>query len=129
MVTSLVLIAPDLLLIDEPADEEGPYPFDEEPTTLEGWAKWNRHYWLRDWPGFLEFLFAQTFTEPHSTKPIEDAIGWGGQTDPQTSSVAWTRNGSTTGKTRCGSASRYAARPWSSRGRKTRSSGPHVGPP
>jgi pimeloyl-ACP methyl ester carboxylesterase len=83
-VAGLVLIAPDLLLTDDPAEEEGPYPFDEEPETLEGWARWNRHYWLRDWPGFLEFFFAQTFTEPHSTKQIEDAIGWGLQTDPQT---------------------------------------------
>ena len=82
-VAGLVLIAPDLLLTDDPAAEEGPYPFDEEPVTLEGWAKWNRHYFLRDWPGFLEFFFTQTFTEPHSTKQTEDAIGWGLQTDPQ----------------------------------------------
>jgi pimeloyl-ACP methyl ester carboxylesterase len=83
-VAGLVLIGPDLLLTDDPAAEEGPYPFDEEPETLEGWAKWNRHYFLRDWPGFVEFFFAQTFTEPHSTKQIEDAIGWGLQTDPYT---------------------------------------------
>ncbi len=83
-VAGLVLIAPDLLLTDDPAEEEGPYPFDEEPKTSEGWAKWNRHYWLRDWPGFLEFFFSETFTEPHSTKQIEDAIGWGAQTDPET---------------------------------------------
>jgi len=83
-VAGLVLIAPDLLLSDDPAEEEGPYPFDEEPQTLKGWAKWNRHYWLRDWPGFLEFFFTETFTEPHSTKQIEDAIGWGAQTDPET---------------------------------------------
>jgi pimeloyl-ACP methyl ester carboxylesterase len=83
-VAGLVLIAPDLLLTADPAEETGPYPFDEEPLTLEGWAKWNRHYWLCDWPGFLEFFFAQTFTEPHSTKQIEDAVGWGLQTDPQT---------------------------------------------
>jgi pimeloyl-ACP methyl ester carboxylesterase/predicted glycosyltransferase len=83
-VSGLALIAPDLLLTDEPADVEGPYPFDEEPQTVEGWAKWNRHYWLRDWPGFLEFFFTETFTEPHSTKQIEDAIGWGAQTDPET---------------------------------------------
>jgi pimeloyl-ACP methyl ester carboxylesterase len=82
-VAGLVLIGPDLLLTDDPAAEEGPYPFDAEPTTLEGWAKWNRHYFLRDWPGFVEFFFAQTFTEPHSTKQIEDAIGWSLETDPQ----------------------------------------------
>jgi pimeloyl-ACP methyl ester carboxylesterase len=83
-VAGLVLIGPDLLLTDDPAAEEGPYPFDEEPVTPEGWAKWNRHYFLRDWPGFVEFFFTQAFTEPHSTKQTEDAIGWGLQTDPQT---------------------------------------------
>jgi pimeloyl-ACP methyl ester carboxylesterase len=83
-VAGLVLIAPDLLLTDDPAEEEGPYPFDEELMTQEGWAKWNRHYFLRDWPGFVEFFFTQTFTEPHSTKQTEDAIGWALQTDPQT---------------------------------------------
>ena len=83
-VAGLVLIAPDLHLTDDPADEEGPYSFDEEPATLDGWAKWNRHYWVRDWPGFLDFFMTRIFTEPHSTKQIEDAIGWGLHTDPQT---------------------------------------------
>ena len=83
-VAGLVMIAPDLLLTDDPAAEEGPFSFDDEPATLDGWAKWNRHYWLRDWPGFLEFFFTRAFTEPHSTKQIEDAIGWGLETDPQT---------------------------------------------
>jgi pimeloyl-ACP methyl ester carboxylesterase len=84
-IAGLVLISSDLQLTAEPAEEEGPYDFDEEPAaTPAGWAKWNRRYWLRDWPGFLEFFFAQVFSEPHSTKQIEDAIGWGLQTDPQT---------------------------------------------
>ena len=30
----------------------------------------------RDYRGFLEFFFAEVFPEPHSTKQIEDAIGW-----------------------------------------------------
>ena len=51
--------------------------FDEELDTDEGWAKYNRHYWLSDYRGFLEFFFAQVFTEPHSTKQIEDCVGWG----------------------------------------------------
>ena len=83
-VSGLVLIAPDLLLTADPAEEEGPFPFEGEPETLDGWAKWNRRYWLRDWPGFLGFFFREMFTEPHSTKQIEDGIGWGLETDPQT---------------------------------------------
>ncbi len=83
-VTGLVMIAPDLLVSADPADEEGPYSFDDELPVQDGWAKWNRHYWLRDWPGFLDFFSTQTFTEPHSTKQIEDAVGWGLETDPET---------------------------------------------
>ena len=79
----LLLIAPDLQLTPEPGEKEGPYQFEEEPGTAEGWAKWNRHYWLRDWPGFLDFFFTQAFTEPHSTKQIEDAVGWGLETSPE----------------------------------------------
>ena len=51
--------------------------FDEELDTYEGWAKYNRHYWLSDYADFLSFFFSQIFTEPHSTKQIEDCIGWG----------------------------------------------------
>jgi pimeloyl-ACP methyl ester carboxylesterase/predicted glycosyltransferase len=60
------------------------YPWDEELDTDEGWAKYNRYYWLRDYRGFLEFFFSQMFTEPHSTKPIEDCVGWGLETTPET---------------------------------------------
>ncbi|MCP9487411.1 MAG: alpha/beta fold hydrolase [Gaiellaceae bacterium MAG52_C11] len=60
------------------------YAFDEEHDTDEGWAKYNSHFWSRSYREFLEFFFAQCFNEPHSTKPIEDAVGWGLETDPQT---------------------------------------------
>jgi pimeloyl-ACP methyl ester carboxylesterase/predicted glycosyltransferase len=50
----------------------------------EGWAKYNAHYWRRDYQAFLEFFIAQCLPEPHSTKQIEDAVGWGLQTDPET---------------------------------------------
>ncbi len=83
-VAGLVLIAPDLQLTPEPAEAEGSYSFDDELETQDRWAKWNRHYWLRDWPGFLDFFFRETFTEPHSSKQVEDAIAWASQTDPQT---------------------------------------------
>ena len=51
-------------------------PFDDELPTDEGWAKFNRHYWRRDYPGFARFFFEQMTTEPHSTKAVEDAAGW-----------------------------------------------------
>ena len=44
----------------------------------------NAHYWRRDFRGFLEFFFSNAFTEPHSTKQVEDAVGWGLETDPET---------------------------------------------
>ena len=52
--------------------------------TYEGWEKWNRHYWLEHYEDFVEFFISQIFTEPHSTKQREDAIGWALETDPET---------------------------------------------
>lgn len=68
----------------------GPHPsrvsfsFDAELPTDAGWAKYNRHYWHRDYRRFLEFFFGECVSEPHSTKPIEDCVGWGMETDPRT---------------------------------------------
>jgi pimeloyl-ACP methyl ester carboxylesterase len=59
-------------------------PWDEELGTDEGWAKYNRHYWLRDYAGFVEFFFGKIFREPHSTKEIEDCVGWGLETTAET---------------------------------------------
>jgi pimeloyl-ACP methyl ester carboxylesterase len=58
--------------------------FDDEQETYEGWDKYNRHFWRRDYRGFLEFFFAESLSEPHSTKPIEDCVGWGLDTDAET---------------------------------------------
>jgi pimeloyl-ACP methyl ester carboxylesterase/predicted glycosyltransferase len=60
------------------------HPFDEPLDTDEGWAKDNSHFWSRDYLAFLEFFFAKCFNEPHSTKQIEDCIGWALDTDPET---------------------------------------------
>jgi pimeloyl-ACP methyl ester carboxylesterase/predicted glycosyltransferase len=68
----------------EPLLERWEYAFAEQHDTDEGWAKYNRHYWLRDYVGFVEFFMSQIFTEPHSTKPIEDMVGWALETDAQT---------------------------------------------
>ena len=66
------------------APEARYFPWDKELDTDEGWAKYNRYYWLKDYRGFLEFFFSQMFNEPHSTKPIEDCVDWGLETDAQT---------------------------------------------
>ena len=68
----------------EALPERTVYEWEDELETEEGWAKYNRWYWLRDYRGFLEFFFSQMFTEPHSTKPIEDGIGWGLETTAET---------------------------------------------
>ncbi|MGD9704807.1 MAG: alpha/beta fold hydrolase [Acidimicrobiia bacterium] len=60
------------------------YAFDEPLDTTEGWAKYNSHYWQRDFPDFLEFFFGQMFSEAHSTKQIEDCVGWGLEVSPMT---------------------------------------------
>ncbi len=58
--------------------------FDERRDEHVGWGKWNRHYWVEHYGDFLEFFFSQCFTEPHSTKQREDAVGWGLETDAET---------------------------------------------
>jgi pimeloyl-ACP methyl ester carboxylesterase/predicted glycosyltransferase len=81
-VTGAVFIGPSLP-IDPPLAERDVIRFDERLETEDGWAKYNRHYWMKDYAGFLEFFFSRCFTEPHSTKPIEDCVGWGLETTPE----------------------------------------------
>jgi pimeloyl-ACP methyl ester carboxylesterase len=58
--------------------------WEDELDTEEGWAKYNKHYWLRDYRGFVEFFFGRLFAEPHSTKEIEDCVGWALETTGET---------------------------------------------
>jgi pimeloyl-ACP methyl ester carboxylesterase len=83
-VAGAVFIGPALPLGGLSADRAVAARFDEELLTDDGWAKYNRHYWLSDYRNFLEFFFEQCFSEPHSTKQIEDCVGWGLDTDPGT---------------------------------------------
>jgi pimeloyl-ACP methyl ester carboxylesterase/predicted glycosyltransferase len=50
----------------------------------EGWGRYNRYSWLRDYPGFLDFVFDQLVPEEHSTKLIEDLAAWGRGTSGET---------------------------------------------
>jgi pimeloyl-ACP methyl ester carboxylesterase len=82
-VAGAIFIAPSLPLakdFDRPAALKaflGPAPDDE------GWNKYNARYWRREYADFLAFFFGRCFTEAHSTKPIEDAVSWGAETDPE----------------------------------------------
>jgi pimeloyl-ACP methyl ester carboxylesterase/predicted glycosyltransferase len=51
--------------------------------SYEGWERYNAHYILEDVDGFVRLFFQRMFVEPHSTKQIEDAIGWAAETTPQ----------------------------------------------
>jgi pimeloyl-ACP methyl ester carboxylesterase/predicted glycosyltransferase len=61
-----------------------PPDFDEPKDSYEGWGKANRHYWLADYRGWVEFFMSQVFTEPHSIKQREDGVGWGLETTAET---------------------------------------------
>jgi hypothetical protein len=91
-VTGAVFICPAVPFA-APLEDRTRYPWDEVLPTDEGWAKDNFHYWLRDYRSFLEFFFSQMFTEPHSTKPVEDCIGWGLETTAETLIAAEIGNG------------------------------------
>jgi pimeloyl-ACP methyl ester carboxylesterase/predicted glycosyltransferase len=81
-VDGAVFIAPGLPLAPRHAGRD--IDFNKHHADDEGWHKLNRHSWLADFRGFLEFFFGHLYTEPHSTKQIEDCIGWGLETTPET---------------------------------------------
>jgi pimeloyl-ACP methyl ester carboxylesterase/predicted glycosyltransferase len=64
------------------------WAFAEDPAfwvqrdSYEGWEKRNAHYWREHYQDWLTFFMAQVFSEPHSTKAIEDAIAWANKTTP-----------------------------------------------
>ena len=54
------------------------------PPNLEGWNKYNATYWQCDYRGFVEWFSGEVFSEPHSTKGIDDLAGYGLGTTPDT---------------------------------------------
>jgi pimeloyl-ACP methyl ester carboxylesterase/predicted glycosyltransferase len=47
---------------------------------FEGWNKYNRDYWFANYPDFADHFMRQIFTEPHSTRQIEEGIDWASDT-------------------------------------------------
>ncbi len=79
-VTHLVLVGPAVRLSGAPRWDLA--SFHAEPLDSEGWHKYNAVHWRRDYADFVDFFCGQIFIEPHSTKQIEDMVGWGLETTP-----------------------------------------------
>ena len=47
---------------------------------FEGWNKFNRDYWMTNYPDFAAHFVGNIHSDPHSTKQIEDGIGWANET-------------------------------------------------
>jgi pimeloyl-ACP methyl ester carboxylesterase/predicted glycosyltransferase len=48
------------------------------------WGRMNALHWRDEYPEFAEWFITRCFPEPHSTKAIEDGVGWALDTDPET---------------------------------------------
>ena len=49
--------------------------------SFEGWGKYNKEYWLREYADFADFFMHNVFSERHSTKQLEDGIAWAAETE------------------------------------------------
>ncbi len=57
--------------------------FHQRHERYSGWTKLNANYFREDYLGWLDFFIAQMISEPHSTKGIADAYGWGLDAGPE----------------------------------------------
>ncbi|HEX5303661.1 MAG TPA: alpha/beta hydrolase [Streptosporangiaceae bacterium] len=86
-VLGAVFIAPTALLMP-PLAERRVQRFDEVIDDPVGWQTYNARYWKTHYPEFVTFFAGRIFTEPHSTKQVEDVTGWGLETDGETLTAA-----------------------------------------
>jgi pimeloyl-ACP methyl ester carboxylesterase len=83
-VLGAIFIAPAVPFAPAPAERRVVQRFDDVTERPVGWEKYNAHHWKADYRDFVEFFMGRIFTEPHSTKQYEDAVGWALETDPAT---------------------------------------------
>jgi pimeloyl-ACP methyl ester carboxylesterase/predicted glycosyltransferase len=57
-----------------------PRNFTAPRASFDGWEKYNRDYWHRQYPDFAEHFIRNICSEPHSTRQIEDGIEWANDT-------------------------------------------------
>lgn len=59
--------------------------FTAPPDRSSEWWRYNRQVWLEGgYEDFVRFFFSRMYSEPHSTKQIEDAVTWALDVEPQT---------------------------------------------
>ena len=61
-----------------------PAHFSEKREAFEGWNKYNRDYWLRDYEEFARFFLGNVNSDRHSTRQLEDALEWAADTSGET---------------------------------------------
>jgi pimeloyl-ACP methyl ester carboxylesterase len=84
-VLGAIFIAPGVPLAPPPLERMVVLQrFEEVVEDPVGWEKYNAHHWKANYRDFVEFFVGRMFTEPHSTKQYEDAVGWALETDPAT---------------------------------------------
>ena len=82
-----VFIAPTAPLVP-PLAERRVQRFGEMLDDPVGWETYNASNWQTHYPEFVTFFARRIFTEPHSTKQIEDVIGWALEIDGETLAAA-----------------------------------------
>ena len=87
-VIALALFAPTVPFLSPPDPDEQEPGFYDRVEQPEGWELFNAHVWRERFPDFLDFFFHQVFSEPHSTKAVEDATAWALETDGETLVIA-----------------------------------------
>jgi pimeloyl-ACP methyl ester carboxylesterase len=83
-VLGAIFIAPYVPFALPPLEHVVLQGFDKVVEDPVGWEKYNAHHWKANYRDFVEFFIGRMFTEPHSTKQSEDAVGWALETDPAT---------------------------------------------
>ena len=74
--TSAILIAPAAPFGPTADGPRWSRTSSERHNTDEGWGKYNRHYWQQRLSRLRRVLLRRGFSELHSTKQIEDSVGW-----------------------------------------------------
>jgi len=81
-IQAAVFLSPAIPLAEE-LPERAQAPFGQRLESTDGWAKFNRFYWVENYPAFVEWFHQRAQSEPHSTKQIEDAVAWSLETTPE----------------------------------------------